>query len=126
MPDRSIARRCEACLRVGAPHRSSDAQHARSHTSELAALLPAAGEGTRSRQPAGNRRPQVSFYDRSREALVRYALRPPIAQERLHILPNDLVRIELKRPFGDGTVAMDLDPLSLLCRLAALGPGEAA
>jgi len=26
---------------------------------------------------------------------VRYALRPPIAQERLHILPNDLVRIEL-------------------------------
>ena len=49
---------------------------------------------------------------RGREALVRYALRPPIAQERLHILPNDLVRIELKRPFSDGTI--DLDPLSLL------------
>lgn len=62
---------------------------------------------------------------RGREALVRYALRPPIAQERLHILPNDLVRIELKRPFSDGTVAIDLDPLSLLCRLAASVPPPA-
>ena len=59
---------------------------------------------------------------RGREALVRYALRPPIAQERLKLLPNDLVRIELKRPFSDGTVAIDLDPLSLLCRLAASVP----
>ena len=66
-----------------------------------------------------------------REALVRYALRPPIAQERLHILPDNLVRIELKRPFRDGTatprsgrrtIAIDLDPLSLLCRLAASVP----
>jgi len=40
---------------------------------------------------------------RGREALVRYALRPPIAQERLHILPDSLVRIERKRPFSDGT-----------------------
>jgi hypothetical protein len=62
---------------------------------------------------------------RGREALVRYALRPPIAQERLHILPNDLVRIELKRPFCDGTVAIELDPLSLLCRLAASVPPPA-
>jgi hypothetical protein len=59
---------------------------------------------------------------RGREALVRYALRPPIAQERLRMLPDELVRIELKRPFGDGTVAIDLDPLSLLCRLAASVP----
>jgi hypothetical protein len=59
---------------------------------------------------------------RGREALVRYVLRPPIAQERLHILPDNLVRIELKRPFRDGTVAIDLDPLSLLCRLAASVP----
>jgi hypothetical protein len=59
---------------------------------------------------------------RGREALVRYALRPPIAQERLHLLANDLVRIELRRPFRDGTVAVDLDPLSLLCRLAAMVP----
>ena len=59
---------------------------------------------------------------RGRDALVRYALRPPIAQERLHILPDNLVRIELKRPFRDGTVAIDLDPISLLCRLAASVP----
>ena len=59
---------------------------------------------------------------RGREALVRYALRPPIAQERLHILPDNLVRIELKRAFRDGTIAIDLDPLSLLCRLAASVP----
>ena len=59
---------------------------------------------------------------RGREALVRYALRPPIAQERLHILPDNLVRIELKRPFRDATFAIDLDPLSLLCRLAASVP----
>jgi len=62
---------------------------------------------------------------RGREALVRYALRPPIAQERLKILPDSLVRIELKRPFSDGTVAIDLDPLSLLCRLAASVPPPA-
>jgi hypothetical protein len=51
---------------------------------------------------------------RGREALVRYTLRPPIAQERLHLLANDLIRIELRRPFRDGTVAVDLDPLSRL------------
>ncbi len=53
------------------------------------------------------------------------ALHPPIAQERLAILPDNLVRIELRRPFRDQTVAIDLDPLSLLCRLAAsvLPPG---
>jgi len=71
---------------------------------------------------------------RGREALVRYALRPPIAQERLHILPDNLVRIELNRPFSDGdaeewlknhTVAIDLDALSLLCRLAASIPPPA-
>jgi len=39
-------------------------------------------------------------------------------------MESELVRIELKRPFGDGTVAIDLDPLSpsLLCRLAASVP----
>jgi hypothetical protein len=37
-------------------------------------------------------------------------------------LANELVRIELRRPFRDGTVAVDLDPLSLLCRLVAMVP----
>jgi len=65
----------------------------------------------------------VGAYDtRAREAQARYVMRPQLAQERLHPLPNNLVRIELKRAFRDGTVAIDLDPLSLLCRLAAAVP----
>ena len=36
--------------------------------------------------------------------------------------PEGLVRIGLKKAFADGTVAVDLDPLSLLSRLAASVP----
>jgi Putative transposase/Transposase zinc-binding domain len=59
---------------------------------------------------------------RGREALLRYILRPPVAQERIASGPSDLVRIVLKKPFSDGTVAIDLDPLSLLLRLCAAVP----
>jgi hypothetical protein len=45
-----------------------------------------------------------------------------LATERLLPGPDGLVRIALKRPFSDGTGAIDLDPLSLLCRLAATVP----
>jgi hypothetical protein len=58
----------------------------------------------------------------AREALLRYVLRPPIAQERVALQQDGLVRLSLKRPFADGTVAVDMDPLSLLCRLAASVP----
>ncbi len=51
-------------------------------------------------------------------------LRPPLAQERVTAGPDGLVRIALKRPFADGTVAIDLDPLSLLARLAASVPAK--
>ena len=57
-----------------------------------------------------------------REALLRYVLRPPLAQERVVLREDGLVRISLKRAYADGTVAVDLDPLSLLCRLAAAVP----
>jgi hypothetical protein len=57
-----------------------------------------------------------------REALLRYVLRPPIAQERLEARSDGLVRIPLKRAFADGTVAVEMDPLSLLCRLATSVP----
>jgi len=60
--------------------------------------------------------------ERGRDALIRYVLRPPLATERLTPGPDGLVRIELKKPFRDGTYAIDLDPLSLLCRLAAAVP----
>lgn len=57
-----------------------------------------------------------------REALLRYVLRPPIAQERVELRDDGLVRMALKRPYADGTVAVDMDPLSLLSRLAASVP----
>jgi hypothetical protein len=61
---------------------------------------------------------------RAREALCKYILRPPLSQERLHLLPDGLVRIELRKPYRDGTYAIDMDPLSLLCRLATSIPPE--
>ena len=69
--------------------------------------------------------------EQGREALLKYdpwksptgdILRPPLCTERLLPGPDGLVRIALKKPFSDGTVAVDLDPLSLLCRLVALVP----
>ncbi|HVH46412.1 MAG TPA: transposase, partial [Labilithrix sp.] len=60
--------------------------------------------------------------ERGREALLKYVLRPPIAQERITAGPEGLVRIALKKPFSDGTFAVDLDPLSLLTRVCASVP----
>jgi Putative transposase len=59
---------------------------------------------------------------RGQEALLRYVLRLPLAEQRLELLDNGLCRLSLKRAFSDGTVAIELDPLSLLCRLAASVP----
>jgi len=36
--------------------------------------------------------------------------------------PDGLVRITLKKAYADGTAAVDMDPLSLLCRLATSVP----
>jgi Putative transposase len=58
----------------------------------------------------------------AREALLRYVLRPPIAKERAPLRQDGLVRLSLKRAFSDGTIAVDMDPLSLLCRLAESRP----
>ncbi len=57
----------------------------------------------------------------AREALVKYVLRPPIAQERVTERPEGLVRIALKRPFADGTMAIDLDPLPASLSLGGVG-----
>jgi Putative transposase len=56
------------------------------------------------------------------EARLRYALRPPVAQERVDLRPDGLVRITLKKAYANGTVAVDMDPLSRLCRLATSVP----
>lgn len=63
-----------------------------------------------------------AFHPAGRETLLRYVLRPPIAQERLEPRASGLVRITLKKAYTDGTVAVDMDPLSLLCRLATSVP----
>jgi hypothetical protein len=54
--------------------------------------------------------------EQGRQTLLKYILRPPLATERLLPGPNGLVRIALKKPFSDGTVAVDLDPLALVRR----------
>jgi Putative transposase len=63
-----------------------------------------------------------AWHPAGREALLRYVLRPPVAQERLELRPDGLVRITLKKAYADGTIAVDMDPLSLLCRLATSVP----
>ena len=63
-----------------------------------------------------------ALHPAGRKALLRYALRPAVAQERVQRLPDGLVRITLKRAYADGTIAVDMDPLSLLCRLATSVP----
>ncbi len=57
-----------------------------------------------------------------RVTLCKYILRPPLANDRLHILPNQNVRLDFKRPWSDGTTSIELEPLALIARLAALVP----
>jgi hypothetical protein len=56
------------------------------------------------------------------ERLCRYALRPPVAQDRLHLTPEGQVVLELRHQWADGTTHLAFDPLELLERLAALTP----
>ncbi len=54
-----------------------------------------------------------------RQNLFKYVLRPPIAQEHVTMTDDGLVAVQLKKPFRDGTVSVEMDPLSLVSRLAA-------
>lgn len=56
------------------------------------------------------------------ERLCRYISRPPIASERLSLEAHGRVRLELRRPFRDGTTFVVFDPLTFIERLAALVP----
>jgi hypothetical protein len=60
--------------------------------------------------------------EEARARLLRYVLRPPLSQERLQSLPDQRVRLTLKRPWSDGTYALEMDALALLARLAASVP----
>ena len=59
--------------------------------------------------------------DRARlEHLVRYVLRPPIAQERLELAPDGAVLLRLRRAWSDGTRAIRFEPSEFLEKLAAM------
>jgi len=61
--------------------------------------------------------------DRMRlERLCRYAGRPPLATERLLLLPDGRLLYRLKRRWRDGTTHVIYEPLELMERLAALVP----
>ena len=45
------------------------------------------------------------------ERTCRYALRPPVAQERLHVTEERQVRLQLRRPWREGTTDIVFDPI---------------
>ncbi|MBZ5498138.1 MAG: transposase [Acidobacteriia bacterium] len=64
---------------------------------------------------------RVPARDRLRlERLARYAGRPPLATERLSLLPDGRLLYRLKRCWRDGTTRVIYEPLELMERLAAL------
>jgi hypothetical protein len=72
--------------------------------------LPCASERLRSAcglvVPAGQR-------DRL-ERVCRYALRPPVTQERIHLTDEGQVRLQLRQPWRDGTTDVVFDPVERL------------
>jgi NAD-dependent oxidoreductase involved in siderophore biosynthesis len=56
------------------------------------------------------------------ERLCLYALRPPLAQDRLHVSAEGTIWLTLRRRWADGTTHLRFDPLELLERLAVLTP----
>jgi len=56
------------------------------------------------------------------ERMCRYALRPPVGQDRLQLMPDGTAVLELRRRWTDGTTHLVFDPVELLERLAALTP----
>jgi hypothetical protein len=65
----------------------------------------------------------VPAHDRMRlERLCRYTGRPPLALERLSLLPDGRLLYRLKRHWRNGTTHMVFEPLELIEKLAALVP----
>ena len=66
---------------------------------------------------------RVPAHDRVRlERLARYAGRPPLATERLSLLPDGRLLYRLKRRWRDGTTHVIFEPGELVEKLAALVP----
>jgi hypothetical protein len=97
-------RRCgEPCEPADAP--TLGRRHARLEGFDLHANVAA---------PGGNRE--------RLERLCRYALRPPIARDRLRLTAGGQIVLQLRRRWSDGTTHLLFDPIELLERLAALTP----
>jgi hypothetical protein len=61
--------------------------------------------------------------DRERlEHLLRYVLRPPVAQDALELTPDGKILLRMRRAWHDGTRAILFEPHELIERLAALVP----
>jgi hypothetical protein len=56
------------------------------------------------------------------ERLCRYTLRPPLAENRLHVSAEGEIWLTLRHRWADGTTRLRFDPLELLERLAVLTP----
>jgi len=56
------------------------------------------------------------------ERLAHYLLRPPLAQERIEVLPDGRVGLTLARPWADGTRALVFTGVEFLEKLAVLIP----
>src|SRR2546425_12470768 len=68
----------------------------------------------------------VPANDRARlERTCRYALRPPVAHDRIHLTNTGQVLLELRHRWSDGTTHVLFDPIEFLERLAALTPPAA-
>jgi hypothetical protein len=55
------------------------------------------------------------------EQICRHIARPPVAEKRLSLTRNGIVRYELKAPYRDGTTHVIFEPLDFISKLAALG-----
>jgi hypothetical protein len=56
------------------------------------------------------------------ERICRYIARSPVAEQRLSLTRNGMVRYELKTPYRDGTTHVLFEPLDFISKLAALVP----
>jgi hypothetical protein len=66
---------------------------------------------------------RIPAHDRMRlERLCRYTCRPPVATERLSLLPDGRLLYRLKRRWRDGTSHVIFEPLEVVEKLAALVP----
>ena len=52
------------------------------------------------------------------ERVCRYALRPPVTEDRLNLSNEGQVRLQLRQPWRDGTTDVVFDPVEFLGRLA--------